>query len=189
MLIKLKTPGGQIEKVRIENIQYYLNRGYKRIIEPEILETVELMSPAGKVVVDKKDMNDYLQREGWGLLVEKVPTDDETPEPPVENETPEEPEKPVEDETPVLPTDETPVEEPESTLVEEPEPEIVEADTETTDDIPEGAEEADAETEGQFQRKRNGNSPPQQRRIEFSVSACNNFNLYNRGKNDSYFYS
>ena len=121
MLVKLMNPANKMEKVRAEDVQYYLDLGYTSIADPaQEPETIELMSPAGKVVVMKKDMNDYLQKEGWGLLVEEVPTEDEIPETPEKSEIPAEPETSVEDESPVLPTDETPVEEPE--LVTEPEP-------------------------------------------------------------------
>jgi len=132
MLVKLMNPVGKMEKVRAEDVQYYLDLGYTCIADPaQELETVELMSPAGKVVVMQKDVNDYLQKEGWGLLVEEVPTEDETPEPSAgdeTSETPEEPEKPVEDEIPAIPTDGAPVEEPESVQESEPEPEIASAE-------------------------------------------------------------
>lgn len=58
------------------------------------LETIELMSPAGKVVVDKKDVEDYLKREGWSLV--QKPVKDETPEIPAEPEIFEEPDVPDE---------------------------------------------------------------------------------------------
>jgi len=130
MLIKLETPGGQIEKVRIENLQYYLNRGYKRIIEPETSETVELMSPAGKVVVLKQNMYDYLNREGWSLLVEEISTT---------NETPETSEIPVEDEISEVA--------PELAVKQEPEPEP-EAETELKSESVELEEIEETQLEG-----------------------------------------
>lgn len=149
MLIKLVSPAGKVQNIRKSDVQYYLGHGYKYVDVSADLETVELMSPAGKVVVMKRDVGSYLQREGWSLLVEKASAEDETPEKPAGDETPEtpeEPEKPVEDEIPTTPTDEVLVEELESVQ----EPEIVEADAEATGNIPDGVAEAE-ETIEQFQ--------------------------------------
>lgn len=119
MSIKMISPvGKKVMNIRKEDIQLYLGRGYKYVDEPADLETVEMMSPAGKVVIMKKDVGDYLNREGWSLLELEIPAEDETPEPPIEDEIPE---KPVEDEIPVLPTDTAPVEEPELAAEQEPE--------------------------------------------------------------------
>lgn len=152
MLTKLVSPAGKIQNIRETDVAYYLSHGYKRVVESE---TVELMSPAGKRVVMKKDINDYLNREGWHLLEEPVedetaetlekPVEDETPEKPVEDETPEKPvedetpEIPVEDEIPEIPTDEVPV--------EESKPEMVEDDAENAGGVSEGADEASTEVE------------------------------------------
>jgi len=120
MSIKMMSPvGKKVMDIRKEDVQLYLGRGYKYVDEPADLETVEMMSPAGKVVIMKKDVGDYLNREGWSLLESNIA--------PVEDEIPEEPNvvQPVEDEIPVLPIDTAPVEEPEyapetEELAEEP---------------------------------------------------------------------
>lgn len=123
MSIKMISPvGKKVMNIREADVQLYLERGYKYVEKAVELETIEIMSPAGKVVVLKSDINNYLQREGWSLL---------EPEPLIEDETP------VEDKIPVLPIDEVSVEESET----------VETDIKITNDIPEGAEEANAEME------------------------------------------
>lgn len=138
MSIKMISPvGKKVMDIREEDRQLYLERGYKYVDASTDLETIEMMSPAGKVVIMKKDVGDYLQREGWSLLESKPLIEDEKPEPSVEDGILANPEKSVEDEIPILPTDEAPVKE----------PEMVKADAETINDIPEGAEEVDAELE------------------------------------------
>lgn len=131
MLVKLVSPAGKVQNIRKVDVQFHLNHGYKYVDKPADLETVELMSPAGKVVIMKKDIGDYLNREGWSLLEPEPLAKDEKPEPleiPVEDGVLANPEKPVEDETPVLPTDEASVEEPESVTESELEPESVETE-------------------------------------------------------------
>jgi len=103
MLVKLMSPANKVEKVRQVDLQHYLNLGYKQMIVQEV-ETVELMSPAGKIVVLKRDVDDYLQREGWSLLKDELPEEPEMSEIPeipntsAEGEIPEELEAPAEDE-------------------------------------------------------------------------------------------
>lgn len=140
MLIKLVSPAGKVQNIRKTDVQFHLKHGYKYVNEPADLETVEMMSPAGKVIIMKKDVGAHLQREGWSLLEPEPSAKDETPEKPVGDETPE---TPVEDETPVLPTDAAPVEEPELATEQEPEPE---AETESKPE-PVEVEEAEETTE------------------------------------------
>lgn len=103
MLIEMRNTKGKnnVEKVREVDVQHYLDLGYERI---EKAETIELMSPAGKVIVAKKDLDDYLQREGWSLL-EDVPA--EPAEPVKEPEQSPEPEVPAEE--PEVPVEESEV--------------------------------------------------------------------------------
>jgi len=68
------------------------------------LETIELMSPAGMVVVDKKDVEDYLKRDGWSLIPQ--PIENEISEIPAEPEIFEEPDYPQEY---IEPTEDEPI--------------------------------------------------------------------------------
>ena len=67
------------------------------------LETVEVMSPTGKVRINKSELDNYLQRDGWNLVKEDI-----LEEPVKEDKIP------VEDQIPVEPTDVVPVEDLES---------------------------------------------------------------------------
>ena len=67
------------------------------------LETVEVMSPTGKVRINKSELDNYLQRNGWNLVEEDVL------EEPIKND-----EILVEDQIPVEPIDVVPVEDLES---------------------------------------------------------------------------
>ena len=58
------------------------------------LETVEVMSPTGKVRINKSELDNYLQRNGWNLVEEDVL------EEPIKND-----EILVEDQIPVEPID------------------------------------------------------------------------------------
>lgn len=80
MLISMTGPTGRVEKIRDEDIVHYENLGYKRVPESE---TVELMSPAGKVVVARKDVEECLRQEGWSSLENSIPE----PEPDQDDDT------------------------------------------------------------------------------------------------------
>jgi len=113
-------PTGNIEKIRDEDEQHYVSLGYKHIVEPE---TIELMSPAGRVVVSVKDAEDCLQRDGWSYLEEGSIRDCDAEA--VELEVSAEPEVP---EPEVLENDDTEAAEQQEPEILEDEPEISEED-------------------------------------------------------------